>query len=66
MLTREAESPWQQQETTTQLWPWKYAELVEALDQAGFSTVKAFGDMQGTVYAPESPNLVLSAMRGER
>jgi len=64
-LTREAESPWQQQETTTRLWPWKYAELVEDLDQAGFSTVKAFGDMQGTVYAPESPNLVLSAMRGE-
>jgi SAM-dependent methyltransferase len=65
-LTREAGSPWQQQETTTRLWPWKHTELVHALDQVGFQSIEAWGDVQGSVYERESPNLVLSATRGER
>jgi hypothetical protein len=49
---------------STRLWPLRQAELVAALEEAGFARITLWGDMQGAPFQPEgSPNLVLGAWK---
>jgi SAM-dependent methyltransferase len=63
-LTREAGGGWQQQINTTRLWPQQESDLIAALDRAGFSGVRRWGDLQESAFdARTSPNLVLVARK---
>jgi glycine/sarcosine N-methyltransferase len=64
-LRREQDGPWEQRVTSTELRPWQRAELIQAIEQAGYGQLRCFGDMQGHVWEPESPNLVLVATLAE-
>jgi SAM-dependent methyltransferase len=60
-LRREGLGDWSQQVATTRLWPLRQAELVAALEAAGFEDIVCWGDMQGNPFEPErSGNLVVS------
>jgi hypothetical protein len=49
---------------STRLWPLRRAELVAALEGAGFARITLWGDMQGTPFQlEESPNLVIGAWK---
>jgi glycine/sarcosine N-methyltransferase len=60
-LRREGEGVWEQDVTSTELRPWRRAELAEAIESAGYSQIHYFGDMQGHGWAPQSPNLIVVA-----
>jgi hypothetical protein len=63
-LQRAEEQPWQQQISTTQLYPIRQPELASALASAGFTNIQYFGDMRGSSYqAEQSGNLVVWAQR---
>jgi glycine/sarcosine N-methyltransferase len=53
---------WQQQITTTRLYPFTQAELVNALTVAGFIQIDSYGSMDGSPFDPNnSGNLILTA-----
>ena len=61
-LHRQERGLWNQQVSTTQLRPILQTELVQALDEAGFSQVTCYGDMTGSAFDPSSSgNLVITA-----
>jgi glycine/sarcosine N-methyltransferase len=63
-LRREGCGSWSQRTANTRLWPLRQAELVAALQAAGFGGVSYRGDMQGNPFELESSgNLVVSARR---
>jgi SAM-dependent methyltransferase len=64
-LYRSEEGAWQQRATATHLWPQRHADLVRALEDAGFSNVNCRGDMKGATFAPDSPNLIVTTIKGE-
>jgi len=64
-LRREGDKPWTQQVHTTRLRPLLHAELVAALDAAGFDGVETFGSLGGEAFDVErSGNLVIKAWNG--
>lgn len=61
-LFRHGESPWQQAWQTSLLRPLFAAEVVQWLEQVGFSMVDVYGSLAGEVFDPaQSPNLVVIA-----
>ena len=61
-LQRDKGSEWQQDVVTTRLRPQAKADLVSALQKAGFTNIAAYGDMTGAPFdASESGNLVVVA-----
>lgn len=63
-LRRESGTNWTQHLATTHLWPQRQAELLAALQTAGFAGLQSYGDMTGATYeAASSGNLVLAARR---
>jgi SAM-dependent methyltransferase len=59
-LRREGAGDWSQQVATTRLWPLRQADLVAALQVAGFGEIACWGDMQGNPFELESSgNLVV-------
>lgn len=63
-LHRAGGKPWNQQINTTRLYPWQQAELEAALLEAGFTSLVAFGGMDGSPFeASASGNLVLVGRR---
>jgi len=64
-LERGAGEPWRQRVDATRLYPWRRAQLVAALAQAGFEEIVCYGDMTGGAFEEASSgNLVLTARRG--
>jgi SAM-dependent methyltransferase len=65
-LHRSGQGAWQQQVTSTQLYPLRQAELVGALQSAGFGQIESYGSMSGGPYELKSSgNLVITATRRE-
>lgn len=64
-LFREGDGAWEQRVSSTQLWPWRQAELLEAVRQAGYERLRPYGDMRGHAWAADSPNTIVSGLRGE-
>ena len=64
-LFREAGGPWAQRVSATRLWPWRYAELVTAVEHAGYGQVRPYGDMHGHAWDVDRPNLIVSALKAE-
>lgn len=64
-LFREPGRPWQQRISSTQLEPWRYAEVIEAVEGAGYEEIRAYGDMQDGAWDVDSPNLIVSALKAE-
>ncbi len=63
-LRREPGQGWRQRVTGTRLLPLPQAQLVRALEAAGFTQIAAFGGMDGSPFDPQaSGNLVISARR---
>ena len=63
-LYRDDDQPWQQRVSATRLWPLRQADLMTALQEAGFEQVTCYGSMEGTPFVPDtSPNLVISARK---
>ena len=63
-LRREAGGSWQQSVTTTHLRPLLEADLLKALQQAGFRTSQSYGDMNGGSFKPdESGNMIVTAWK---
>jgi len=61
-LRREETNNWDQQVTSTRLWPLCQAELAAALAETSFDDVVYYGDMTGAPFeANRSPNLVVTA-----
>lgn len=61
-LMREAGSPWQQSIVSTALRPLLYAELEAALRATGFGSIRAYGNLSGAPFDPDtSGNLVITA-----
>ena len=61
-LTREGDRDWTQHVSATRLWPLTERYLTPALEEAGFTGLTAYGDMQGCPFDPyTSPNLVIAA-----
>jgi glycine/sarcosine N-methyltransferase len=59
-LRRKRKGDWDQQVATTRLWPLRQAELVDALQAAGFEGIACWGDMRGNPFDLESSgNLVV-------
>ncbi len=55
---------WEQRVMSTRIWPLQQAELIDALQTAGFAEAVCWGDMQGAPFDPEdSPNLVMGAYK---
>jgi glycine/sarcosine N-methyltransferase len=66
-LRREGHGNWSQRVATTCLWPLRQAELIAALETAGFGEVVCWGDMQGSLFELEtSGNLVVSGRNTRR
>jgi SAM-dependent methyltransferase len=60
-LRREGVGDWSQHVAATHLWPLRQAELIPALQAAGFGEIACWGDMQGSPFEPEnSGNLVVA------
>lgn len=56
---------WQQQVTSTPLYPLRQGELVGALEKAGFGAIQSYGGMDGSPFDPQSSgNLVITARLG--
>jgi len=65
ILRRSSDGPWEQKIITTALRPLTRQELSAALEQAGFHSLAAYGDLGGSPFDPASSgNLVLTAIRG--
>jgi len=64
-LRREGKGAWEQDVTSTELRPWRHAELAEMIEWAGYDRIRRFGDMQGRAWGEESPNLIVVATRVE-
>ena len=65
-LRQEEHGGWSQQVATTRLWPLRQAELVAALQAAGFDEIICWGDMQGGSFDPHvSGNLVVTARKNQ-
>lgn len=65
-LHRKGSVGWNQQVTTTRLWPQTHHGLRAALAAAGFGQITAWGDLQGAPFeAAQSPNLILTARRAQ-
>ncbi len=63
-LRREGAGQWQQQATSTRLWPTQQNELIAALQATNWNNITSFGDMNGSPFDPEhSGNLVITAQR---
>lgn len=63
-LHRIGEEPWTQQINAARLYPWRRDELQTALLEAGFTSLMAFGGMDGSPFeASTSGNLVFVARR---
>lgn len=61
-LMREQGEDWNQEVSSTRLWPLSEHELVPALQGAGFGDLMLYGDMGGAPFDPDvSPNLVIAA-----
>jgi SAM-dependent methyltransferase len=61
-LRRERGDDWNQEVSSTRLWPLTQHELVPAVRGAGFGNIRLYGDMRGAPFDPEaSPNLVVAA-----
>ena len=64
-LARDEGERWAQRVDATRLVPWRRAQLVTALAEAGFDEIACYGDMVGGGYdEASSGNLVLTARRG--
>lgn len=62
-LSREESGPWEQEVTSTRLWPMRQLELATALTEAGFTQISWYGDMSGAPFRPgESGNLIATAI----
>jgi SAM-dependent methyltransferase len=58
-LSEQPGGGWRQAPSSTTLWPQRMAEVKRGLQQAGFSRIDWYGDLQGRPYDPaQSPNLV--------
>lgn len=65
-LYREGQGTWQQQVTSTQLYPLRQAELVGALEAAGFDEIESMGGMNVAAFDPRSSgNLIITARLGK-
>jgi glycine/sarcosine N-methyltransferase len=63
-LYREAGGGWRQRVSTTQLYPQRKVELVEALQKAGFHQIRGYGGMNRLPFiANQSGNLVVTARK---
>jgi SAM-dependent methyltransferase len=63
-LKRTGAGSWKQSITTTALYPLRQAELLPALDAAGFTDLTCYGSLNGAPYDPQSSgNLVVTARR---
>lgn len=63
-LTRQGAGGWGQQVTTTFLYPLLHRELSEALREAGFGQIQAYGSLNGEPFAAASSgNLVITAVK---
>jgi SAM-dependent methyltransferase len=63
-LVRKGELAWQQQASSTTLWPLRQRDLSAALQRTGFDHLVLYGDMQGSCFdVARSPNLIVSARR---
>jgi len=61
-LKRERGNDWNQDVSSTQLWPLTEHELGPAVREAGFGEIRLYGDMGGAPFDPDgSSNLVLAA-----
>jgi glycine/sarcosine N-methyltransferase len=61
-LKRERNGNWTEQHLSSHLRPLRKDDLVSALKRSGFTTIKAYGDMIGSPFIPEtSSNLVILA-----
>jgi glycine/sarcosine N-methyltransferase len=66
-LRREGAGDWSQRVATTRLFPLRQAELIAALEMAGFGEIVCWGDMQGSPFELEaSGNLVVSGRNTRR
>jgi glycine/sarcosine N-methyltransferase len=66
-LRRQGHGDWSQCVATTRLWPLRQAELIAALETAGFGEIVCWGDMQGSPFELEaSGNLVVSGRNTRR
>jgi glycine/sarcosine N-methyltransferase len=62
-LHRKESEPWQQQVSTSKIYPLCQQELSAALKKSGFGQVNLYGGMGGDPFDPESsPNLVVTAV----
>lgn len=63
-LERTGEGAWQQRVEATRLRPWQSAELLGAVEEAGFAQVGQYGDVAGSPYEQQhSGNWILVARR---
>jgi SAM-dependent methyltransferase len=63
-LRRQGVGQWQQQATSTRLWPMQQNELTAALQTTNWTNVASYGDMNGSPFDPElSGNLIITAQR---
>lgn len=64
-LEREGGADWQQQLLVTQLKPWTEEELLTALGESGFGSVRLYGGLDGSDFSAErSGNLIITAKKG--
>ena len=61
-LTKQSGGEYQQRVMSTRLWPFSKNQIITWLENAGFSNICLFGDLQGSAFDVESsPNLVVTA-----
>jgi glycine/sarcosine N-methyltransferase len=66
-LRRDAQGGWRQRVSATRLRPLLQAEILAALDGAGFTSIASYGNMGGAPFdPPSSGNLVIAARRSQR
>jgi SAM-dependent methyltransferase len=66
-LRRSGQSAWQQQVTSTLLYPLRQAELLKTLEDAGFESIQWYGSMTGEPFDSQaSGNLVVIARSAEK
>jgi hypothetical protein len=66
-MRREAGGGWDQSAASTRLWPLREAELIPALDRAGFENIETSGSMQAEPFdVNNSPDLIVAAKKNSR